>query len=85
MEHSYTLLPPISHLELLLGLLELLLVGEAVEVCEHAHDLGEAMHLQQVQELKRLHLEPKGPVDLRSRRRRADARQPPISAQVTAR
>lgn len=55
-------LAPEAVLERLLGLLQRLGVPEAVQVREHAHDLGEAVDLQEVEELERLHLEAKAAV-----------------------
>ena len=50
---------PETLLQSLLDLLEGLLVLERVEMCEDTHHLGEAMGLQDVQELKCLHFKSK--------------------------
>mmetsp|Transcript_89612 Transcript_89612/g.254000 ORF Transcript_89612/g.254000 Transcript_89612/m.254000 type:complete len:249 (-) Transcript_89612:321-1067(-) len=47
----------------LLHLAQLLVLSEAVQVSEHSYDTGETMHLQDVDELEGLELEPEGGVN----------------------
>lgn len=56
-------LGPEAVLEVFLGLPQHLVVLEGVQVSEHAHDAREAVHLADVEELKRLHLEAEAGVD----------------------
>lgn len=47
----------------LLGLPQRLVVLERVQVSQHAHDAREAVHLTDVEELERLHLEAEAGID----------------------
>ena len=54
---------PETLFEAFLGLAQCPGAAEAVQVCQHSHDLGEAMHLQHIEELKRLHLKAKASIN----------------------
>ena len=56
-------LSPEAVFQSFLGLVQLLVVTEVVEVGQDAHYLRETVHLADVEELKRFHLKAKASVD----------------------
>lgn len=54
---------PEAVLQALFGLAQGFGVPEGVEVGQDPHDTWEAVHLADIEELKRLHLEPKASID----------------------
>lgn len=64
LQSSYLVdLSPESVLEAFLGLVQGFAVFKGVQVRQHAHDAGKAMHLADVEELKGLHLEAKAGIN----------------------